>query len=231
MLTCFMNPNIVFVFRKEIYIDHNNYFGFFIAIIAFCICILIPIGNFIYGLIQFYFIGKKVFYENNKEEINLYKKYSLYIGTYLILTFLVILVFIFDSFIDEYNVALFRYYSYIITLLSLSTPIIVGMLRFVQVYIRSETITDCISRCCKKKDDEINLDELNSDSKNIPLSSTSNDSANALRPMKTLEFEHFEKVSMKKVSLLYNLNSLCPKYISQYHIVWKMMLMLTHLSK
>lgn len=230
MLTCFMNPNILFFFYDKIF-GKATIVELLIAIMAFCVCIFIPIGNFVYGIVQFVFIHQRVFFENNKEEINLFKKYALYIGSYLVLTFLLILLFIFDCFVQYYDqVYLFRYYSYIITLLSIGTPVIVGVLRFVQVYMRSEKVDECLKYfCCKKKDDEINLDELDANSKNIPLSSYSSNSANALRPMKTLEFEHFEKVSIKKVSLLYNLNSLYQKYISQYPIVWKMMLMLIHL--
>ena len=218
-----MNPNIIFFFSDKIF--NGNNFDFLLAIIAFSICILIPIGNFIYGVIQFIFIGKKVLFENNKEEVNLFKKYSAYIGAYLILTFLLILLFIFDCFIQDYDKGkkkLFRYYSYIITLLSLMTPVIVGVLRFIQVYTRSEKFNRFMCCCCSKNDDEINLDELGSDSKSIPLSSSSSDSANALRPMKTLEFEHFEKVSMKKVYyyILYQY-SLSQKYISQFLIALK----------
>lgn len=174
MLTCFLNPN---------YVKKKNKGGISIAFLV--IVLMVPVANFFYGIVQAIYVGYKVSFENNKENKKLYAKYCIYIGIYLIMTFLVILLYSFDFFFT-YDIPPFRWYSYFITLFSIGTPFFVAVIRFIQVYVRSDQL---VKFCCCRKD------QGTTDNTKKEVLTTENE----LRTASTMEFEHFESMAMKKV--------------------------------
>lgn len=182
MLTCFLNPNYV---TKKV----NNKV---ISIIFLVVVLMVPVGNFVYGIMQAIYVGRKVSFENNKEDKKLFAKYCFYIGIYLCMTFLVILLFILDFFF-KYDNPFFRWYSYFITVFSIGTPFFVAIIRFVQVYVRSDQIANFCCGCCCKKDQDT------TDNNKTETLTTGNE----LKSAPTMEFEHFENMAMKKVKYIY----------------------------
>ena len=192
MPTCFMNPNYV---RKKEEV---------ISFIVLVVVLLVPVGNFIYGIMQAIYVGRRISFENNKEDKKLFAKYCFYIGIYLFMTFLVILLFIFD-FLFKYNNKPFRWYIYLITVFSIGTPFFVAIIRFIQIYVRSDRLANCCCRCCCKKDQET----IDNNKKEILTT------GNELKSAQTMEFEHFEKMAMKKVKyrIIHIYLLVCIKYI------------------
>lgn len=143
MITCFINPN---------YIERLSSPKFW----HYCLLLLflaIPFGNFLYGLIQAIIIWKSISFQSDRENKSLFIKYCIYIGSYLFLTFLLFILYFWSFWDTEEPSPSLRWFTYIITLCSVMTPLIVGVLRFLQVYVTSYKL----SKLCRKtvKQDEL----------------------------------------------------------------------------
>ena len=120
-------------------------------IMFFCI----PICILLYGIYQIYSIVKMPQYKSNKKNRKFFKSYLLYISTYIILALLLISVYIFDYIIgQEEPKGIMKAYVNLVTNLSCSTPLIVGVIRLFQTNLIKK-----IFLCyCNKKRRNNNID-------------------------------------------------------------------------
>ena len=176
MITCFIHP----VYEKKT----DEEFEKIIHYVLLSVFFSIPCINFLYGIIEAVIIYRNITSQNDRENKSLFYKYCVYIGTYIILTFLMFALY-FWAFLNTREPTQFlRWFSYIITLFLVSTPLIVGFFRFIQVYVKS----DKLARCSNKR----------------PYPTKSELSGSLLQDAKTLEFDQFENKAMKKfVSNIY----------------------------
>ena len=164
MITCFIHP----VYEKKT----DEEFEKIIHYVLLSVFFSIPCINFLYGIIEAVIIYRNITSQNDRENKSLFYKYCVYIGTYIILTFLMFALY-FWAFLNTREPTQFlRWFSYIITLFLVSTPLIVGFFRFIQVYVKS----DKLARCCNKR----------------PYPRKSELSGSLLQDVKTLEFDQFE---------------------------------------
>ena len=93
----------------------------------------IPICILLYGIYQVYEIVKLPEFKNNKKNRKFFRSYLLYIFTYIILALLLISVYIADYFLKQtVPEGALKFYIKIVTILSCSTPLIVGTFRLVK---------------------------------------------------------------------------------------------------
>lgn len=137
MLTCFINTT-----RKEEW--YSN-----VSIVLF---MLLPLCMFVYGLVEAISIYRHIKKQKEKEMERLFFKYGIFIGMYILLTTFLFVVFIWDFFIDfSYGLTkTFRWTAFFVTVCWASTPLIVGILRFIHLYIKSDFI---FCRKCNKNND------------------------------------------------------------------------------
>lgn len=170
MLTCFINPTYIPELSSPKFWHYFLLLGF----------LAIPFGNFVYGLIEAIIIWKNISFQSDRENKSLFFKYCIYIGSYLFLTFLLFILYFWSFWATEEPAPSLRWFTYIITLSSVMTPLIVGLLRFFQVYVTSYRL----SKLCKKS---VKQEEL---------------TGSLLQEVE--EFGKFETKSMKKVKIIYN---------------------------
>ena len=180
MITCFIHP----VYEKKTSPNLDEEFEKIIHYVVLSVFFSIPCINFIYGIIEAVLIYQNITSQNDRENKSLFYKYCVYIGTYIILTFLMFALYFWAFWNPGEPKPFLRWSSYIITLSLVSTPLLVGFFRFIQVYVKS----DKIARCCNKR----------------PYPRKSDMSGSLLQEVKSLEFDQFEKKAMKKfVSNIY----------------------------
>lgn len=135
MLTCLVDPDIL------VEVAQISNVWKFIGFIAFA---CIPIGNIFYGVFQWITIFCNNTFKNDREIRSVFYKYSIYIGTYLLLTTLMMTMYIVDLLSEKGASALLSWYAFIISLLSCSTPLIIGIIKFLEIYLT----TDMKRFCC-----------------------------------------------------------------------------------
>lgn len=179
MISCFIHPTYEKSNTPEEDFEKVIHYVFLLAFFS------IPCINFFYGIVEAIIIYRNIIKQNDRENRSLFYKYCVYIGTYIFLTFMMFVLYFWSFWVsDEYPAPPFRWFSYIITLSLVSTPLLVGFFRFIQIYVKSDKIT----KCCNKR----------------PYPHREELSGSLLQDVKTLEFDQFEKKAMKKfVSNIY----------------------------
>lgn len=114
MLTCFINIRTDMDSKQKIYV-----------ILFF----LLPIFCFSFGIYQVILIMKSPQYKNDKNNKEFFIEYSYFVITYIFFSFLLILSYIFNIFKAKNIGEGYKFIMSIITLLSCSTPLIVGLIR------------------------------------------------------------------------------------------------------
>ena len=184
MITCFIHP--------KFHSSSGYSFEQFIHTVFLIVFTLIPCINFFYGLAEAIIIFNTIRNQNDQEGRALFKKYVVYIGSYLLLTFFMFLLYfwaVFDS--SEGSSPLFRWTSYFITLMLVSTPLIVGVVRFIEMSSKSGLLKKCFGKSAE------------------PLGS--------LMTENMFEFDSFEKKAIKKfVSNIYVSVCYCLANVQQY---------------
>lgn len=99
---------------------------------------MIPFCNFIYGVMQVIIIKKYLRSQRDAFMMSHFKKYALYLGTYVVLNFFLILAYLLDFIINKgkyipTNHDFPRYSIYLITLLTIASPMLIGLLRIFQL--------------------------------------------------------------------------------------------------
>ena len=131
MITCSLS--IISEKKKEL----DNFFSYFV----FFLLILIPFGNLLYCISQIIIVCKNPTYKTDKENQKFFLKYIIYIGSYVIFTLLLLSLYIFSYFLnlsnswDYYEVRenkFILWYFRIVTMISCSSPFIIGLIRFFQ---------------------------------------------------------------------------------------------------
>lgn len=137
---------------------------------------LIPCCNFIYGIIEAIIIFTTIKNQNDQENKSLFYRYSVYIGTYLLLTFLMFIIYFWDFWTTDIPTKPFRWITYFITMLLVLTPLLVGLFRFLQIFSKHGRFKKCFKRRRVQRRDEL---------------------SGSLLP--DVEFDTFEKKAIKKV--------------------------------
>ena len=107
-----------------------------LKMIFYVMFFFVPICILLYGIYQVYEISKLPQFKNNKKNRKFFKSYLQYIFTYIILALLLISVFVVDYFIDQKAPkGVVKVYFNIVTILSCSTPLIVGIIRLIKTNI------------------------------------------------------------------------------------------------
>ena len=146
MLTCLIEPDLI-KWTSGVSITQS------LALIAF---LIIPVGNLFYGIIQWLTIFCNRTCKYDKDVRNVFYKYSLYIGTYLILTALTMILYIADIFSDGNIISKFlSNLGFIISLLSCSTPLIIGIIKFIEIYMTTDYESTSIFCCWNKNKEEL----------------------------------------------------------------------------
>ena len=135
MLTCFINPN---------YSYQENTFGyksiFWILLLMF---LCIPAFIFLYACAQVLIIIRHIKLQKDAETNSIFLKYSMHLGIYIILTLLITILYVWDTFSTNDNLTDgFKKYSYVVTLCSMFIPVVAGLIQFGQIYLNNEDI------CC-----------------------------------------------------------------------------------
>ena len=184
-MTCFIHPKF-----------HSASSGYsfeqFVHTVFLIVFTLIPCINFLYGLAEAIIIFSTIRNQNDQEGKALFKKYVVYIGSYLFLTFFMFLLYfwaVFDP--SEGTSAPFRWMSYFITLMLVSTPLIVGIVRFIEMSSKSGLVKKCFGKNAEMR--------------------------GSLVKEKIFEFDSFEKKAIKKfVSNIYVSVCYCLANVKQY---------------
>ena len=159
MLTCFID---IIGWKYE---DDEK----IIKTIFYTMFFFIPICILLYGIYQIYSIVKMPQFKNNKNNRKFFKSYLLYIFTYIILALLLISVYIFDYIIGrKVPKGIMKIYVNLVTNLSCSTPLIVGVIRLFQ----TKLIKNIFLFNCNKKRRNNNID-YNKDEKILDSGSRS----------------------------------------------------------
>lgn len=120
MATCFANTH----FSSE---------DTFIEVIIFLAFVLTPFVNFIYGFVYIFQIYKAIKKQKNQRKI--FWKYISYVGTYFIVTMLMISLYVIDSIINLTtdlkigDLPVYRYYSYTVAIILCSCSFLVGIVK------------------------------------------------------------------------------------------------------
>ena len=136
MLTCFIDVS------GWNYEDNEKIY----RTIFFFMFFFIPICILLYGIYQGYSIIQLPQYKSNKKNRKFFKSYLQYIFTYIILALLLISVYVCDAIIDQNEPnKVMKIYINIVTILSCSTPLIVGIIRLVKTkLIKKLLFCSCI---------------------------------------------------------------------------------------
>ena len=176
MLTCFIRTSR----RNDLRSD-----------LTLFIFMLLPFSIVIYGIIESISIFKHIKKQREKEMEKLFARYGIFLGTYIILTSLLFIVFLWDYIVvfDETLTSNFRWTTFAVTIGWVCTPLIVGILRFLHFYIKSDFIV-CVS--CFDKENNDNLKEQLMLIENGPRSEGMKSSLE--------DIEKFENKAVKRVS-------------------------------
>ena len=142
MLTCFISiDNLERTYQK----------------VLLWIFLIIPLFCFAFGGIQVYLIMKSPQYKNDVNNRNFFVEYSYFVITYIISSILLILTYIINYIIihtdkDGIENDFYRAFICIVTFLTCSTPLIVGVIRYWRTGLLKRLI-----RCCKRRRN--NIDE------------------------------------------------------------------------
>ena len=137
MLTCFIDV---------IGWDYDNSVENVIRTIFYVMFFLIPICILLLGIYKVVEIVKLPQYINNRNNRKFFKSYLQYICTYIILALLLISVYVFDYLIGQtVPSGVMRVYVIIVTYLSCSTPLIVGIIRLIKTKLLKKLF------CCFNK--------------------------------------------------------------------------------
>lgn len=154
MLTCLIEPDLIKM-------TSDGTLSRFIALIVF---IAIPVMNLVYGIIQWLTIFCNQTCKYDRDVRNVFYKYSLYIGTYLILTALTMILYIADIFSNGNVISeTLKWIGFIISLLSCSTPLIIGIIKFIEIYMTTDYETSIFCCCNKNKEEMTTYESLISD--------------------------------------------------------------------
>jgi len=119
----------------------KKHIGGIFSYIIFILLISIPAGNLLYCIIQIITICKDPTYKTDKENQKFFIKYIIYIGSYIFFTFLLLSLYVISYFLNldknwEYNevseIKFVQWYFCIVTMISCSSPFIIGIIRFFQ---------------------------------------------------------------------------------------------------
>ena len=168
MITCFVHTEY----------STDSSFKFFHDLLLICF-LVIPCGNFFYGITEAILIYKTIKNQNDQENKSLFYRYAVYIGTYLLLTFLMFIIYFWDFWTTGEPTSIFRWTTYFITMLLVLTPLLVGLFIFLQIFSKHGRFKKCFKIMKSEKKDEL--------------------SGNLLPEAKAFEFDTFEKKAIKKV--------------------------------
>lgn len=185
------------------------------SIVTFSLFMILPFSMVIYGIIESISIFKHIKKQREKEMEKLFARYGIFLGTYIIFTSLLFIVFLWDFIVvfDDALTPAFRWTTFTVTIGWVCTPLIVAILRFLHFYIKSDFIV-CVS--CFDKDNNDNLKEQ------LMLFETGPRSENLKSSLE--DIEKFENKAVKRVSnilFMYDTNSSLLIFMFQYVIVWK----------
>ena len=161
------------------------------SIVTFSLFMILPFSMVIYGIIESISIFKHIKKQREKEMEKLFARYGIFLGTYIIFTSLLFIVFLWDLIVvfgDKLTPA-FRWTTFTVTIGWVCTPLIVAILRFLHFYIKSDFIV-CVS--CFDKDNNDNLKEQ------LMLFETGPRSENLKSSLE--DIEKFENKAVKRVS-------------------------------
>ena len=159
MYTCFID------------LDHMDK-GYKMAL--FWIFFMVPLLCLAFGIFQIYLIMRSVQYKNDKNNREFFIEYSYFVITYIISSILLILVYLIDYIIKKRNPKIIENEGYqvfisIVTFLTCSTPLIVGVIRYYRTGLLKRICTFCKKRrtnnnLIEERDEEeqqqlINFDE------------------------------------------------------------------------
>ena len=148
MLTCFID---VIGWDFDDYGEKEKIFRKIFYILFF----FIPICVLLFGIYQVYRIIKLPQYKHHKKNRKFFKSYLLYIITYIILALLLISVYVVDYIIKQIvPTGLVKGYINLVTMLSCSTPLIVGTIRLV----KTKLIKKLFFCFCNKNKRSYNID-------------------------------------------------------------------------
>ena len=139
MLTCFIDVS-GWEFKNEQKIYKNIFYALFF---------LIPLSFLLYGIYQVFSIIRLPQYKLNKEHKTFFRSYLQYVFTYIILALLLISVYVLDIIIEQqFPNDYIKIYFNIVTILSCSTPLIVGTIRLIKTKLIKKLL---FCSCCNKK--------------------------------------------------------------------------------
>ena len=146
MLTCFIAiPEANNIFK-------NIYFWFYF---------LIPLSCLIFGFYQVRVLFRSFQYQNEKSNRQFFKEYSYFIYTYIFFALILIISYIIDYFLYKHSTSGWEWFIFPVTLLSCSTPLIVGFIRAYRTNIVKKIINKFINR-----NEQINESMLPNNTKN-----------------------------------------------------------------
>ena len=136
MYTCFID------------LDHMDK-GYKMAL--FWIFFMVPLLCLAFGIFQIYLIMRSVQYKNDKNNREFFIEYSYFVITYIISSILLILVYLIDYIIKKRNPKIIENEGYqvfisIVTFLTCSTPLIVGVIRYYRTGLLKRICTFCKKR-------------------------------------------------------------------------------------
>ena len=131
MITCSLS---IISKKKKHVVDTLSYIIIFLLI-------LIPSVNLIYCIIQIIIICKDPIYKTDKDKQKFFIKYIIYIGSYIFFTLLLFSLYVISYFLNidknwKYEevreINFVQWYFCIVTMISCSSPFIIGIIRFFQ---------------------------------------------------------------------------------------------------
>jgi len=136
MYTCFID------------LDHMDK-GYKMAL--FWIFFMVPLLCLAFGIFQIYLIMRSVQYKNDKNNREFFIEYSYFVITYIISSILLILVYLIDYIIKKRNSKIienevYQVFISIVTFLTCSTPLIVGVIRYYRTGLLKRICTFCKKR-------------------------------------------------------------------------------------
>ena len=180
MLTCFVNINYNFNFSSLL----NANIRYCLFVFAF---LAIPFTIFVYASIQALIILKHIKSQKDSETKSIFIKYSLHLISYILLIILLLIIYLWKIFgINDDNKISdnFKRFSFIVTLTSVLTPVIVGFIQFFLFYVN----TGHLSKQHPKKRLKYSYNDDNSILLNDLITKEEKGT-----------FEHLEEKSIKKV--------------------------------
>ena len=146
LLTCFIDIS-------KIHVDYSV-----IKDIMFWIFFTSPIILFGFGFFQIYKMTKSTNFKGDEKQKKFFMKYFAYILIYIIIAFLLITSYLINYIYNKKPEGFMQFYVQIVTILSCSTPLFVGIFRLIK--------TNLIRKCGKKENDTLNNNLLDKN-KNI----------------------------------------------------------------